>query len=361
MKKHYSTRFSVNLVMSLLLATCFATNLSAVAPPEGCPPSSIPGYTYAGTYGGSTYFVSNFGTNGTGAIAAAAATGGHLATIADAGENAFVANIAGGIAWIGINDQAAEGNFVWGNGEPVTYTNWYPGEPSDYFGAEDWTIINWYPGGTWNDFNNLTEYSFPLVLEFSSTGDDDCDDVANECDVCPGGDDSVDNNHDGIADCSQLLSYAQYGEAWKCASNKLSICHLDEETGTRHTICVSKNAVSAHLAHGDWAGPCVGCAMNISAPIGNGSFGTADHLEMELTPNPASNLVNVRLHGLEDGETIIVVYDQLGKVAFTQNLEYGTSQVSIDLSTGMFSAGLYFVRLTSGQTTLTERLVVAEQ
>ena len=50
--------------------------------------------------------------------------------------------------------------------------------------------------------------------------DDDCDGVANVCDVCNGADDSIDNNNDGIADCSQLLNYNDYDAAWKCKSKK---------------------------------------------------------------------------------------------------------------------------------------------
>lgn len=198
--------------------------------------------------------------------------------------------------------------------------------------------------------------SNPLVY----SGDSDCDGTHDDCDVCPGGDDSVDNNNDSIPDCSQLLFYEDYSDAWKCAANKLDICHVDD-LGDRHTICVSKNSVAAHLAHGDWAGPCVGCESNIGTPISNRSFDIADPLEMELVPNPASSLVNVHLHGLADGESTLVVYDQLGKVVLSQKIEEGAHQLLLDLSSGKFSTGLHFVRLTSGQATLTQRLIVARK
>jgi Lectin C-type domain/PEP-CTERM motif len=81
------------------------------------------------------------------------ALGGHLVTINDAAEQAWLlANFgASELLWIGFTDQAAEGIFVWTSGEAVTYTNWSGGEPNDFFG-EDHTVMNWSGGGAWNDY-----------------------------------------------------------------------------------------------------------------------------------------------------------------------------------------------------------------
>ncbi len=38
---------------------------------------------------------------------------------------------------------------------------------------------------------------------------------------------------------------------------KVTICHVDQETGEEITITVGAPAVPAHLAHGDTLGPCV--------------------------------------------------------------------------------------------------------
>src|SRR6266540_3283763 len=62
--------------------------------------------------------------------------GGHLATIDDANENAWVTNAFsnfGGVArglWIGLNDSDQENVWVWVSGEPASYRNWAPGEPN---------------------------------------------------------------------------------------------------------------------------------------------------------------------------------------------------------------------------------------
>jgi uncharacterized delta-60 repeat protein/uncharacterized repeat protein (TIGR01451 family) len=98
----------------------------------------------------------------------ARALGGHLVTINDAGENAFVLDTFGtyqGIPrhfWIGLNDEAAEGTFVWSSGEPATYLNWAPGEPNNDpgnpLGQEDFAHM-YAPahelGGMWNDASGL--------------------------------------------------------------------------------------------------------------------------------------------------------------------------------------------------------------
>jgi hypothetical protein len=96
--------------------------------------------------------------------AEAVGLGGHLVTINDAAENQWVLNtffpLTGAIyasLWIGLNDTANEGQFVWANGEPVAFTYWYPGEPNN-LGGEDYASIRHPseapPTGSWNDLAN---------------------------------------------------------------------------------------------------------------------------------------------------------------------------------------------------------------
>ena len=98
---------------------------------------------------------------------AAAALGGYLVTINDVEENDWiVANFAIGsepnYIYIGFTDEVTEGDFVWLNGEPVTYTNWQDGEPNDSGGNEDVTLLfpdgfatfSW-PAGIWADASGL--------------------------------------------------------------------------------------------------------------------------------------------------------------------------------------------------------------
>jgi hypothetical protein len=109
---------------------------------------------------GHTYYLTT-NTNWVHAAKDAHRLGGRLATINDAAEQAWVFDTFssyGGtsrLLWIGLTDAGAEGTFRWVSGEPVTYTNWAPGEPNDSGGGEH-HVAMYYPGhsaqGRWNDW-----------------------------------------------------------------------------------------------------------------------------------------------------------------------------------------------------------------
>lgn len=88
--------------------------------------------------------------------------GGHLVTINDQDEQTWLLQNFGSTPryWIGFNDIATEGTFVWSSGEPVTYTNWPAGEPSNSQGSEHYVAMNWGPNGAWNDFPNFSHESW---------------------------------------------------------------------------------------------------------------------------------------------------------------------------------------------------------
>ena len=103
---------------------------------------------------------------------------GHLVTIDDAAEQEFVYSAVGTQdIWIGINDAAEEGTWVWTNGTPVSYTNWYSGEPNsgdnyDYgymhYGNGQWYdgYYNWTKAGLveWNNTSGLADGTGPGTL-----------------------------------------------------------------------------------------------------------------------------------------------------------------------------------------------------
>lgn len=86
--------------------------------------------------------------------------GGHLVTIDDATENAWVqSNFStyDGVQraiMIGLTDMIDEGTFIWISGSSSTYRNWFSGEPNNSGGNEDFVHL-WWPnegrGSTWND------------------------------------------------------------------------------------------------------------------------------------------------------------------------------------------------------------------
>ena len=92
------------------------------------------------------------------ALSAYAGSTTDLVAINSAAEQAFLTVTFGGGAflWIGLSDQATEGNWnTWSNGEAVSYSNWAVGEPNDSqsVGGEDFAGMNWGQNGSWNDIN----------------------------------------------------------------------------------------------------------------------------------------------------------------------------------------------------------------
>jgi len=68
--------------------------------------------------------------------ALAVQTGGHLVSINDAEEEEWLYSTFGStMFWIGLTDYPDEGEYRWTSGEPATYLNWCPGEPTDTAGG----------------------------------------------------------------------------------------------------------------------------------------------------------------------------------------------------------------------------------
>ncbi|HEX8701361.1 MAG TPA: C-type lectin domain-containing protein [Myxococcaceae bacterium] len=70
--------------------------------------------------------------------------------------------------WIGLHDRDSENNWSWVNGTS-THTNWYPGQPDDYKGAEDCVADRYYntpvnvASEQWNDFR--CDELLPFICE----------------------------------------------------------------------------------------------------------------------------------------------------------------------------------------------------
>ncbi|WP_438017805.1 C-type lectin domain-containing protein [Sorangium sp. So ce315] len=108
------------------------------------------------THNGHDYLFCDGQESWTDARATCASQGMSLVTLDDAEEEAWVNRLASAHStqkwWIGLNDRASEGTFVWDGGGAVSYTNWYAGEPNNAGGDEDCAQLNrFYPEPGWND------------------------------------------------------------------------------------------------------------------------------------------------------------------------------------------------------------------
>jgi Lectin C-type domain len=103
---------------------------------------------------GHAYSLSKIGTWKQGQ-AEAKSWGANLATVRSKAENDWLVKTfkpasASNWLWIGFNDEAKEGSWVWVSGEKVGYTNWCKGEPNNANGGEDYAHMN-DATGCWND------------------------------------------------------------------------------------------------------------------------------------------------------------------------------------------------------------------
>jgi hypothetical protein len=122
----------------------------------------IPGFVYMGSFNGHHYYCSLQQATWPYARQVCEDNGGYLAVINSDAENTYLANLLTlQSAWIGCYDERNEGTFEWVNGDPLSYTNWYPGQPNNFNGGQDYVeLLN---NGQWNDqYNN---FSLEYILE----------------------------------------------------------------------------------------------------------------------------------------------------------------------------------------------------
>lgn len=83
----------------------------------------------------------------------AAQQGGSLVVINSKEENDWLVKAFGGESeyWIGLTDEASEGQWFWVIGSPAQYLNWLKGEPDNYRNQQHYGIINCKSPGMWND------------------------------------------------------------------------------------------------------------------------------------------------------------------------------------------------------------------
>ena len=128
-----------------------------------CTGGDISGFLFIGNFRGTNYYLSRYKFTWPQARAGAASIGGFLAKIESAEENQFLASrLPVNSAYIGLNDEAQEGTFRWTDGDAPSYTNWYPRQPNDYKGNQDYVeLLN---NGLWNDQFNYEKLLYIVEI-----------------------------------------------------------------------------------------------------------------------------------------------------------------------------------------------------
>lgn len=128
-----------------------------------CAGGDISGFLFIGNFRGTNYYLSRTKATWPRARTEASNIGGFLAKIESAEENHFLASrLPVNSAYIGLSDEIEEGTFKWTDGEVPTYTNWYPRQPNDYQGKQDYVEL--LKNGLWNDQFNYEKLLFIVEL-----------------------------------------------------------------------------------------------------------------------------------------------------------------------------------------------------
>src|SRR3989344_1242793 len=193
--------------------------------------------------------------------------GGHLATIHDKSESDWLTkqftNWEGTARypWIGLNDMKSEGSWVWSNGEPVTYSNWAPGEPNSGAGIYDqedavhlWGAI--FTPGTWNDAQEGLTYEG--IVEIGTDKVDTTNIVSEQVKCVFSGSDSDTNqscyttNRDGkyytfSGTEGTVSGYKGETLTWKSSCGGYAYTTMDGENEYARFTCDSDSGSSINL------------------------------------------------------------------------------------------------------------------
>jgi hypothetical protein len=102
------------------------------------------------------------------------------------------------------------------------------------------------------------------------------------------------------------------------------------------------------------ASPCTSnvVLMDVTGAVGINSI--SNKIDFEISPNPANEVLNVRLSLVNGEQAIISIENMLGQVVCTAKSTQQANQFNIST----FVSGVYFVRVQRGNAYAVKRLVV---
>jgi Ca2+-binding RTX toxin-like protein len=245
------------------------------------------------SFNGKTYLLSDEGS-WTEAQAQAVSLGGNLVTVNDATENQFLVNTFGTERlWIGLTDEAVEGQFKWVNGEAVTYTNWNPGQPDDFLSFQDYGYINFSSPGKWDDGSN--DAILRGIIEIATSSNDTIIGSTGDDTINGGfGTDTV--NYTGIGEAVTLLATGILDKGTSGIDKLISIETIIGEAGQANIIDSSTaegtTKVNVNLTTGSLVVNADGIPTPLSFTVTNfvNVFGTDNN--DTITGSSADNTLN---------------------------------------------------------------------
>jgi hypothetical protein len=145
-----------------------------------------------------------------------------------------------------------------------------------------------------------------------------------------------------------------YSEDARClagnsGNTKVKLCHrTGNASDPCHELCVSEDAVAAHLAHGDYIGACLpNCATPIIRRVVESDFNAIAY------PNPSKHNFAIEILGGSKEKVDIEVYDMLSRLV--RHIESNDGEVI--LFGDNLPSGTYFTKITQGTNQKTVKLI----
>lgn len=135
--------------------------------------------------------------------------------------------------------------------------------------------------------------------------------------------------------CSQMVSDTLSVFDYNCGKNKTLVCHQGK------VICISNNALSLHLAHGDCIGTCENSSHN--------KLTQSDDIEYYYDQSNNSLFIDD-----DKNSYILEIYDQTGRLV--SEIKINTIQNN-KINLGNLSSGIYYGLLKSGNSQSSIKIV----
>ena len=132
--------------------------------------------------------------------------------------------------------------------------------------------------------------------------------------------------------------------------NKVLVCHIPPgNLGNAHTICVSYNAVPAHLAHGDYLGNC-----------GDQLVTLPTEYELQTNyPNPFNPTTRIDYSLPFDSKVSLQIFDVLGREVVTLvNDNQKAGYYTIDFNASNLASGIYYYRMIASDFIAIKKMVL---
>lgn len=126
---------------------------------------------------------------------------------------------------------------------------------------------------------------------------------------------------------------------------KVQMCHIPSgNPNNAHEICISPSAVPAHLAHGDYCGPCASQKQDSKlAEVGS------NELVLDAFPNPFSGNTTLKISVDQPGNATVEVFALDGRLVakiFDGEVE-ANQDYSVRFDGDQISEGVYYARLST--------------